>query len=147
LFYPIRYRGAMTDASDRLTPATPDDLVDALAFALRFDGRKRKHDAAEIMARIVAERLVEHLERSGFVVMKTPPIGGSRRPATDRVRLAICVFRLGHVAHRLTLKLAAKFARAGSVNVNIIPQPTRERSRVFLALVISEYCEDTCSAR
>jgi hypothetical protein len=29
------------------------------------------------MARIVAKRLVEHLERSGFVVtMKKPPIGG-----------------------------------------------------------------------
>ncbi len=58
-------------------PAAPDDLAEALAFALRFDGRKRKHDAAEIMAAIVAKRLVEHLERSGFVVMKKPPIGGS----------------------------------------------------------------------
>ena len=67
----------MTDAPDRLTPATPEDLADALAFALRFDGRKRKHDAAEMMARIVAKRLAEHLERAGFVVMKRPPIVGS----------------------------------------------------------------------
>ncbi len=67
----------MTDAPERLTPAAPDDIAQALAFALRFDGRKRKHDAAEMMARIVAKRLVEHLERSGFVVMKKPPIGGS----------------------------------------------------------------------
>jgi hypothetical protein len=67
----------MTDAPDGLTPAAPDDLADAPAFALRFDGRRRKHDAAEMMARIVAERLVDHLERSGFVVMKRPPIGGS----------------------------------------------------------------------
>lgn len=35
--------------------------ADALAFALRFDGRKRKHDAAEMMARIAAERLVRYL--------------------------------------------------------------------------------------
>jgi hypothetical protein len=62
---------------DRLTPATPEDLADALAFALRFDGRKRKHDAGEFMAAIVAKRLVEHLERSGFVIMKKPPIGGN----------------------------------------------------------------------
>jgi hypothetical protein len=55
----------------------PEDLADALAFALRFDGRKRKHDAAEMIARIVAKRLVEHLERAGFVVMKRPPIGGA----------------------------------------------------------------------
>jgi hypothetical protein len=70
----------MSDAPDRLTPAAPDDLADALAFALRFDGRKRKHDAGEMMAAIVAKRLVEHLERSGFVVMKRPPIGGSAPP-------------------------------------------------------------------
>jgi hypothetical protein len=48
----------------------------------RFDGRKRKHDAAEMMAQIVAKRLVEHLERPGFVVMKKPPIGGSAPPMT-----------------------------------------------------------------
>ena len=59
-----------------LTPATPEDLADALAFALRYSGRKRTHDAGEMMAAIVAKRLVEHLERSGFVVMKKPPIGG-----------------------------------------------------------------------
>ncbi len=34
----------MTEPPDRLTPATPDDLADALAFALRFDGRRRKHN-------------------------------------------------------------------------------------------------------
>jgi hypothetical protein len=27
------------------------------------------------MSAIIAKRLVEHLERSGFVVMKKPPIG------------------------------------------------------------------------
>jgi len=67
----------MTDASDRLTPAAPDDLADALAFALRFDGRKRKRDSGEIMAAIVARRLVEHLERAGFVVMRRPPAVGA----------------------------------------------------------------------
>ncbi|MGA2494265.1 MAG: hypothetical protein ABSF67_15185 [Roseiarcus sp.] len=63
----------MTDAPDRLMPAAPDDLADALAFALCFDGRKRKRDSGEIMAAIVARRLVEHLERAGLVVMKKPP--------------------------------------------------------------------------
>jgi len=61
----------MTDDHD-LKPATPEDIADALAFALRFDGRKRKHDAGEFMAAIVAKRLVEHLQRAGFVVMKKP---------------------------------------------------------------------------
>jgi hypothetical protein len=44
--------------------------------AFKISGRKRVHDAAEMMAAIVAKRLVEHLERSGFVVMKKPPIDG-----------------------------------------------------------------------
>ena len=67
----------MTDAPDRLTPATPEDLADALAFALRFDRGKRKHDAGEMMARIVAERLVRYLDGAGFVVMKKPPAVGA----------------------------------------------------------------------
>jgi hypothetical protein len=33
-------------------------------------------DADEIMAEIVADRLVAHLERSGFVVMQKPPAMG-----------------------------------------------------------------------
>jgi hypothetical protein len=67
----------MSDAPDRVKPATPDDLADALAFALRFDGRRRKRDAGAFMAKFVAERLVERLEPSGFVVMKRPPSAGA----------------------------------------------------------------------
>jgi hypothetical protein len=59
--------------ADKLMAADPSDLAAALAFALRFEGRKRVHNADEIMAEIVAKRLVEHLERAGFVVMKRPP--------------------------------------------------------------------------
>jgi hypothetical protein len=53
-------------------PADPSDLASALAFALRFQGRKRVHNDDEIMAEIVARRLVTHLERAGFIVMKKP---------------------------------------------------------------------------
>jgi hypothetical protein len=42
---------------------------------IAFSGGKRVHNADEFMSAIVAKRLVEHLERSGFVVMKKPPIG------------------------------------------------------------------------
>jgi hypothetical protein len=61
------------------TPADPADLAGALAFALRFEGRKRTHNADEIMAEIVAGRLVEHLQRAGFVVMRRAhdPFGGA----------------------------------------------------------------------
>jgi hypothetical protein len=63
--------------TDKLSPADPSDLTAALAFALRYQGRKRVHNADEIMAEIVAKRLVEHLERTGFVVMKRPPVAGA----------------------------------------------------------------------
>ena len=62
----------------KLTPATPEDLADALAFALNFKGRKRANDAREFMAGIVAKRLVDHLAQSGFVIMRKPPgVGGA----------------------------------------------------------------------
>jgi hypothetical protein len=68
----------MREPVEELTPADPGDLAAALAFALRFQGRKRVHNADELMAEIVAKRLVEHLKRAGFVVMKRPPVvGGS----------------------------------------------------------------------
>jgi hypothetical protein len=66
----------MSDADEKLTPADRKDLEDAVAFALRFEGRKRVHTADEYLAAIAAERIVRHLERAGFVVMKRAPIGG-----------------------------------------------------------------------
>ena len=58
----------------RLRPATTDELVQALSFALQYAGRRRVHHADDVMARITAERLAAHLEQSRFVVMKRPPI-------------------------------------------------------------------------
>ena len=54
----------MPDADEKLTPADPDELAAALAFALKFEGRKRWHDADAFMADIVAKRLVRYLERA-----------------------------------------------------------------------------------
>ena len=72
----LGYRPPMSDADEKLTPADRKDLGDAVAFALRFEGRKRVHTADEYLAAIAAERIVRHLERAGFVVMKRAPIGG-----------------------------------------------------------------------
>jgi len=66
--------------TEPLLPASRQDIADALAFALRYSGRKRVHDSAEIMAAIVAKRLVEHLDRCGFVILRKPPIAGSAPP-------------------------------------------------------------------
>jgi len=45
----------MRDPANELTPANPDDLAAALAFALRFQGRKRVHNADEMMSAIVRQ--------------------------------------------------------------------------------------------
>ncbi len=67
--------------------ADPSDLASALASALRFQGRKQVHTADEIMAEIVAKRLVEHLERAGFVIVKRPPeVGAAALGARVRER-------------------------------------------------------------
>ena len=60
------------DDKPELRPATTGELQESLSFALRYEGRKRVHHADDVMARITAERLVRHLERSGYVLMKRP---------------------------------------------------------------------------
>ncbi len=55
-----------------LGPASAQEIQKSLSFALRFAGRKRVHYAGDAMARITAERLVQHLKQSGFVLMKKP---------------------------------------------------------------------------
>jgi hypothetical protein len=63
------------DMSDEpLHPATRDNIVGALSYALRFDERGKPYRAAsEPMVAITAEVLVRYLERTGFVVMRRPP--------------------------------------------------------------------------
>ena len=81
MFSTVGYHPPMPDAP-HLRPATPDEIADTLSFALRYQGRKRVHHADDAMARITAERLVQHLEASGFVLMKGPPRGA---PTTARM--------------------------------------------------------------
>ena len=61
---------------DTLKPAESGDLAESIAFALCFSGKKRVHDFETFTARIAAGRIVLHLERCGFVVMKKPPSAG-----------------------------------------------------------------------
>jgi hypothetical protein len=61
---------------EKLSPADPSDIADSIAFALLFSGRKRVHDSDKYTAAIAANRIVRHLERAGFVVMKKPPAPG-----------------------------------------------------------------------
>jgi hypothetical protein len=64
----------------KLTPATPDDLAQALAHGLRFNGRKQFHQGDQLMAQITAEHLIKHLELPGFVVMRKLPAPAHKIP-------------------------------------------------------------------
>ena len=55
-----------------LRPASPEEIEQSLSYALRYDGRKRVRQADDAMARITAERLVLHLLKSGYVLMRRP---------------------------------------------------------------------------
>ncbi len=68
-------------SNNDLRPASSMELEETLSFALRYAGRKRVHHADGMMARITAERLVRHLEQSGYVLMKRP---GEAAPSTSR---------------------------------------------------------------
>jgi hypothetical protein len=80
-FSSLSYPRRMTEPDPKLTVAEPDDLADTLSFALRHEGRKSQHDSDKLNADIVAKRLVRHLDRAGYVVMKKPPLGGHSQVA------------------------------------------------------------------
>jgi hypothetical protein len=66
---------------DKLTPADPSDLAQAIAFALRFNRRKRYHEGDKLMADLTADHIVRHLDLAGYVVMKKPrALGGGDNP-------------------------------------------------------------------
>jgi hypothetical protein len=74
-FSKLGYRLLMPD-DEKLTPASPRDVETALALALTSGRSVQRAQAAEATAKVVAERLVAHLERAGFVIMRKPiPVG------------------------------------------------------------------------
>ena len=75
------------DAGQELRPATREELMESLAHAMRYQGRRRVRDdhAGSFMARIAAE----HLAQSGFVVMKKPPAQAPSDAVHPRPRLPL----------------------------------------------------------
>jgi hypothetical protein len=68
----------MSEAPEKPIPARRDDLIATLAFAPTSDRRLARMQAAELLASIVAERIVDRLDASGYVVMQGSPT--LRRP-------------------------------------------------------------------
>jgi hypothetical protein len=53
-----------------LTAATPEEIAEAISYALRYDARGKPRKGGWDFA---AERLAEHLRRSGLIVMRARP--------------------------------------------------------------------------
>ncbi|APT60284.1 MAG: hypothetical protein DI601_26065 [Azospirillum brasilense] len=57
-----------------LAPARPEEITEALAYALRYDERGRpRPNGGELIAGLAAQHLTQHLQRAGFVLMKRRP--------------------------------------------------------------------------
>ncbi|MBC9210144.1 hypothetical protein IBL26_25215 [Roseomonas aerophila] len=60
--------------STDLIAATPDEITEALSYALRYDARgKPRPTGGQMVASLAAERLMEHLKLAGFVLMRWHP--------------------------------------------------------------------------
>jgi hypothetical protein len=65
------YRRSMPN-DQKLTAATRCDVETWLSLGLTSGSSLARNQAAEVTAKVLAERLVAHLEQSGFVVMRKP---------------------------------------------------------------------------
>ena len=70
----------MTDRPP-LLPATEAEVLQSIGFALQHKGKRAFKNADGFMAEIAAAHLLEHLQASGFVLMKRPPAAAHGAPA------------------------------------------------------------------
>ena len=71
MFSRFSYVSLMPD-DDKLTPATRQGVEICLSLGLTSGRSLARNQAAEVTAKVVAERLVGHLQASGFVIMRKP---------------------------------------------------------------------------
>jgi hypothetical protein len=65
----------MPEAPEKLIPVDRQHLLATLSFAPTHDSRLAKAQSAELLASIVAERIVDRLEAENFVIMRRPGRG------------------------------------------------------------------------
>lgn len=72
--------------NDKLTPADSGDLVVSIALALTSGSRLARVQSAEVLATVVAERIVEELIRPSGLRRHEAAARGRRSSASARVR-------------------------------------------------------------
>ncbi len=72
----------------KLTPASHEDLVQSLSYALRYNrSGKRVSERDIITAHAAAEHLADALKLSGYVIMKGPPAPAHSAPPPPHAHL------------------------------------------------------------
>jgi hypothetical protein len=52
----------------------PQELIDALSYALRYNEQgKPRRSGGEMVASLAAEHVTDHLQRAGFVLLRRAP--------------------------------------------------------------------------
>lgn len=64
----------MPDDDAPLRPANRADLLHSLSYAPRHGRMTGRQERDDLIARLAAEQVLAHLERSNFVVMQGPPV-------------------------------------------------------------------------
>ncbi len=63
----------MPDDAPTLRPADRPTLLQSLSHALRHGRTAGRQERDDLVARLAAEQVLGHLERSNYVVMEGPP--------------------------------------------------------------------------
>ena len=78
----------MPDDAPPLRPADRVSLLQSLSYALRHGRSINLQERDDLIARLAATQVPEHLERSNYVVMQKPPARALRAdyPANPQLR-------------------------------------------------------------
>ena len=63
----------MPDDIPQLEPAGRAELLHSLSYALRYGQTTDRQERDDLIARLAAQQVLDHLERSNYVVMQRPP--------------------------------------------------------------------------
>ena len=63
----------MPDDTPQLQPAGRAELLYSLSYALRYGRPTNRQERDDLIARLAAQQVLDHLERSNYVVMQKPP--------------------------------------------------------------------------
>lgn len=63
----------MSNDTPQLRPAGHAELLYSLSYVLRYGRTSSRQERDDLIARLAAQQVLDHLERSNYVVMQKPP--------------------------------------------------------------------------